>query len=211
MAQSPGAGCQPYLDPHSPRHLQNLQTNPHHAAGLVGSRWTLQPHRPPTICATRRQTATRRGRVRSRQRRSGPLRGSRHGAALVAATAGKSAFVPDREMALATHPVCLGLEGGQPYSDPGDKLDMTGQPRYRWRKRIPLLTYLKQHGWKPTAYSEADGVCGGCPLHRDSRPSFYVNRRKDVFYCHGCGQGGDVIRLAELLHGLSFRAALATL
>jgi DNA primase len=88
---------------------------------------------------------------------------------------------------------------------------MTGEQRYRLRRRIPLLTYLKQHGWKPAAYSESDEVCGLCPLHRDSRPSFYVNRRKDVFYCHGCGQGGDVVRLAQLLHGLSFRAALAAL
>jgi DNA primase len=54
-------------------------------------------------------------------------------------------------------------------------------------------------------------VCGLCPLHGDRRPSFYVNRRKDVFYCHGCGRGGDVIRLVELLHGLDFRGALATL
>jgi len=88
---------------------------------------------------------------------------------------------------------------------------MTSEQRYRLRRRIPLLSYLKQQGWKPAAYSESDEVCGLCPLHRDSRPSFYVNRRKDVFYCHGCGQGGDVIRLAQLLHGLSFRAALATL
>jgi DNA primase len=88
---------------------------------------------------------------------------------------------------------------------------MTGEQRYRLRRRIPLLTYLKRHGWKPAAYSESDEVCGVCPLHRDSRPSFYVNRRKDVFYCHGCGQGGDVIRLAQLLHGLSLGAALATL
>jgi DNA primase len=88
---------------------------------------------------------------------------------------------------------------------------MTSDQRYRLRRRIPLLTYLKQQGWKPTAYSESDEVCGLCPLHRESRPSFYVNRRKDVFYCHGCGQGGDVIRLAELLHGLDFPTALATL
>ena len=88
---------------------------------------------------------------------------------------------------------------------------MTSQQRYRLRRRIPLLTYLEQQGWKPTAYSESDEVCGLCPLHRDSRPSFYVNRRKDVFYCHGCGRGGDVIRLAELMHGLDFRTALATL
>jgi DNA primase len=103
------------------------------------------------------------------------------------------------------------LESGKPYSDPGNKLGMTNQQRSRLRRRIPLLLYLEQQGWKPKAYSESDEVCGLCPLHRDSRPSFYVNRRKDVFYCHGCGQGGDVIRLAELLHGMDFRAALATL
>ena len=88
---------------------------------------------------------------------------------------------------------------------------MTGEQRYRLRRKVPLLPYLEQHGWKPKAYSERDEVCGLCPLHRDSRPSFYVNRRKNVFYCHGCGLGGDVIRLAELLHGLDFRAALASL
>lgn len=84
------------------------------------------------------------------------------------------------------------------------------QPQ-RLRRRIPLLTYLEQQGWKPAAYSESDEVCGLCPLHRDSRPSFYVNRRKNVFYCHGCGRGGDVIRLAELMHGLDFRTALSIL
>jgi len=88
---------------------------------------------------------------------------------------------------------------------------MTGEQRYRLRRRVPLLTYLEQQGWKPTAYSESDEVCGLCPLHHDSRPSFYVNRRKNVFYCHGCGQGGDVIRLVELMHGLDFRAALASI
>lgn len=88
---------------------------------------------------------------------------------------------------------------------------MTGEQRYRLRRRFPLLPYLEQQGWKATAYSERDEVCGRCPLHPDSRPSFYVNRLKNVFYCHGCGRGGDVIRLVELLHGLDFQAALATL
>jgi DNA primase len=88
---------------------------------------------------------------------------------------------------------------------------MTSEVRSRLRRRIPLLGYLEQHGWKPAAYSESDEVCGLCTLHRDSRPSFNVNRRKDVFYCHGCGQGGNVIRLAELLQGMDFRAALAAL
>jgi hypothetical protein len=49
---------------------------------------------------------------------------------------------------------------------------MNCEPRQHLRRRIPLLTYLQQQGWKPTAYSESDEVCGRCPLHRDSRPSF---------------------------------------
>jgi hypothetical protein len=50
-----------------------------------------------------------------------------------------------------------------------------------------------------------------CPLHRETRPSFYINRRKNVFYCHGCGRGGDLIRLMELLEGLSFAQAIVRL
>ena len=79
---------------------------------------------------------------------------------------------------------------------------MNCEQRQQLRRRIPLLTYLKQQGWKPAAYSGSGEVCGLCPLHRDSRPSFYVNRRKDVFYCHGCGQGGDVIRNDMAMGGM---------
>ena len=45
---------------------------------------------------------------------------------------------------------------------------------------------------------------GLCPLHPETRPSFYVNARKNLFYCHGCGQGGDLIRFVELSLHLSF-------
>ncbi|MBZ5625017.1 MAG: hypothetical protein LAQ69_40890, partial [Acidobacteriia bacterium] len=51
-----------------------------------------------------------------------------------------------------THPVYLGLEGRQPYADPGDQLSMTSEQRYHLRRRFPLLPYLEQQGWKATAY-----------------------------------------------------------
>ena len=60
----------------------------------------------------------------------------------------------------------------------------------------------------PAGRSEYVGLC---PLHEESQPSFYVNARKDVFYCHGCGQGGDLIRFVQLSRGLSFRQSLASL
>ena len=40
---------------------------------------------------------------------------------------------------------------------------------------------------------------GLCPLHSDHRPSFLLDDNKGLFYCYGCGRGGDVIRFAELL------------
>jgi DNA primase len=78
------------------------------------------------------------------------------------------------------------------------------------KRRTPLIEYLKEHNWAghPAGRSEFVGLC---PLHEETRPSFYVNTRKDVFYCHGCGQGGDLIRFVQLSGHLSFRQSLAHL
>jgi DNA primase len=78
------------------------------------------------------------------------------------------------------------------------------------KRRMPLIEYLRQHNWKgsPVGHSEFAGLC---PLHEETRPSFYVNTRKNVFYCHGCGQGGDLIRFVQLSRHLSFRQSLACL
>jgi DNA primase len=44
---------------------------------------------------------------------------------------------------------------------------------------------------------------GRCPLpdHEDRSPSFTVNAEKNVFFCHGCLYGGDVVELARLAWG----------
>jgi DNA primase len=78
------------------------------------------------------------------------------------------------------------------------------------KRRTRLIEYLQQHDWTghPSGRFEFVGLC---PLHEETHPSFYVNTRKDVFYCHGCGQGGDLIRFVQLARGLSFRQSLAHL
>ena len=78
------------------------------------------------------------------------------------------------------------------------------------RRRMPLLDYLEQQHWKGRPAGRWEYV-GLCPLHEESQPSFYVNTRKNVFYCHGCGQGGDLIRFVQLSRRLSFRQSLACL
>ncbi len=52
---------------------------------------------------------------------------------------------------------------------------------------------------------------GLCPLHTDHKPSFLLDLNKRLFYCYGCGRGGDVIRFAELYHWVSFPQAVALL
>ncbi len=78
------------------------------------------------------------------------------------------------------------------------------------RQRMSLLEYLRQQNWigRPAGRGEYVGLC---PLHEESRPSFYVNTHKDVFYCHGCGQGGDLIRFLQLSHHLAFHKGHAYL
>src|SRR5215217_4653583 len=50
---------------------------------------------------------------------------------------------------------------------------------------------------------------GRCPLpdHADRTPSFTVNPEKNVFFCHGCLRGGDVVELARLAWGYDQRDA----
>ena len=52
---------------------------------------------------------------------------------------------------------------------------------------------------------------GLCPLHKEKTPSFSVDPDQGLFYCFGCGQGGDAIRLHTLLTGDDFPAAIEAL
>jgi hypothetical protein len=48
---------------------------------------------------------------------------------------------------------------------------------------------------------------GRCPLpdHSDRTPSFTVNPEKNLFFCHGCLRGGDVVELSRLAWGYDQR------
>jgi len=50
-----------------------------------------------------------------------------------------------------------------------------------------------------------------CPFHSEKTASFFVNEDKGTFYCHGCHEGGDVIRFIERVESLSFKEVLSHL
>jgi len=52
---------------------------------------------------------------------------------------------------------------------------------------------------------------GCCPLHEDKTPSFQINTDKQLFYCFGCHEGGNVINFIMKIEHIGFRDAIALL
>lgn len=88
---------------------------------------------------------------------------------------------------------------------------MSRQALDELKQQVPLLDYLQAQDWQPVRQLSRGRLMGLCPLHSDHKPSFLVDPSKSLFYCYGCGRGGDVIRFAELYHQVKFPQALALL
>ncbi len=50
-----------------------------------------------------------------------------------------------------------------------------------------------------------------CPFHTEKTPSFYVDADKQLYYCFGCGAGGDVFKFLMLYEKVEFPEALRLL
>ncbi len=49
---------------------------------------------------------------------------------------------------------------------------------------------------------------GRCPFHEERTPSFSVDPVDKLYYCFGCGKGGDVVRFVQETENLDFAAAI---
>jgi len=64
---------------------------------------------------------------------------------------------------------------------------------------ISQYTSLRKHG---------ENYMGLCPFHSEKTPSFSVDSAKQLFYCFGCGTGGNVFTFLMKKENLSFPEAL---
>ena len=52
---------------------------------------------------------------------------------------------------------------------------------------------------------------GLCPFHNEKSPSFSVSRQKQMYYCFGCGEGGNVFTFLMEYENYSFTEAVKVL
>ena len=52
---------------------------------------------------------------------------------------------------------------------------------------------------------------GLCPFHNEKSPSFSVSQSKQMYYCFGCGAGGNVITFLQQYENASFKEAVKML
>ena len=77
------------------------------------------------------------------------------------------------------------------------------------KERTDIVKLVSQH--LTLKKSGHDSMSGLCPFHQEKTPSFSVSPSKQVFYCFGCGKGGDAITFLRELEHLSYVEAVERL
>jgi DNA primase len=77
------------------------------------------------------------------------------------------------------------------------------------RERAAIADVVGEH---VTLRNAGGGSLKGlCPFHDEKSPSFHVTPAKGLWYCFGCGEGGDVIAFLRKIDHLEFNEAVEKL
>jgi len=76
------------------------------------------------------------------------------------------------------------------------------------KSRIDIIELASEY---VTLKKAGRNFTGLCPFHQEKTPSFTVNREKQIFYCFGCGEGGNAITLLMKIANMTFPEAVKAL
>jgi len=76
------------------------------------------------------------------------------------------------------------------------------------RERADIVQFVGRY---VTLRRSGSRYWGLCPFHGEKTASFQVNEDKQIFYCFGCGAGGDVFAFRMRQEGLDFPDAVRAL
>jgi DNA primase len=91
---------------------------------------------------------------------------------------------------------------------PLGNINLTPQLVQAVRDAVDILAIASEHTRLRKAGRRYQGLC---PLHKEKTPSFSIDPVQGLFYCFGCGVGGDAIKLHMLATGDDFPAAIEAL
>jgi DNA primase len=91
---------------------------------------------------------------------------------------------------------------------PLGNVSLTPQLVQAVRDAVDIVAIASDHTRLRKAGRQYQGLC---PLHKEKTPSFSVDPVRGLFYCFGCGAGGDAIKLHMLATGDDFPAAIEAL
>ncbi|MBQ6537413.1 MAG: DNA primase, partial [Eubacterium sp.] len=55
-----------------------------------------------------------------------------------------------------------------------------------------------------TLKKSGSNYVGLCPFHNEKTPSFSVSGRKQMYYCFGCGKGGNIYTFLQEYENITF-------
>src|ERR1039457_1861552 len=85
---------------------------------------------------------------------------------------------------------------------------MAGDAVAEVKSRLDLIEVI---GGDVTLHRAGRELTGLCPFHAEKTPSFTVSPERQVWYCHGCHEGGDLFKFIEQIERIDFRQALEML
>src|SRR4029078_2945758 len=88
---------------------------------------------------------------------------------------------------------------------PLGNVNLTPQLVQAVRDAVDIVSIASDHTRLRKAGRRYSGLC---PIHKEKTPSFSVDPTQGLFYCFGCGAGGDAIKLHMLTTATDSRAAI---